>query len=230
MMPAPARWFRPLFVVLLLALAAAACYIEPVALTTFPPAEQPTNEQPTAGEPSGLPTVSPAATPGTVTPTATLPVTGVAADCVNGWAAAPEGSAEFGTAIYLVERQMEVIGPWAVDEVRYFTGPDVAWAEAPAPLVERWYVKAGRVDVNFRGRWLIERRSDLDFGVVAVAPYDTTGFQAPDWTGFVGDGTPTTYLGLPGQWTGTPYDFVSGNGYNYQQGLPPEVTGCLSGT
>lgn len=214
-----------LLVALLLGVSVAACYEEPVALTTYPP-----TEEPQVTDQTGLPIPTSGQTSETVTPTPTLAQTGVAADCVNGWAVAPEGSAEFGTAMYLIERQMEVIGPWTVDEVRYFTGPDVLWAETPAPIVERWYVKASLTDQDFRGRWLMERRSDVDFGVVAVAPYETSGYQSPDWTGFVGDGSPTTYLGLPGQWTGTPYDFVSGSGYNYEPGLPDEVIGCLSGT
>jgi hypothetical protein len=207
----------------------AGCYPEPVAITTFPPTDQPSfGEQPT-GQPS--PGSSATDQPIQPTPTSGLTFTDVAPDCVNGWAAAEEGTAEFGTAMYLIERQMEIVGPWTVDEVRYFTGPDVFWAEAPYPVVERWYVKASRAeDARFAGRWLIEKRSDFDFGVVAVAPYDSDGYQTPDWTGFVGDGTPTTYLGLPGQWTGTPYDFVSGAGYNEQPGLPDEVIGCLADT
>jgi hypothetical protein len=212
----------PIGAVLLL-LVASACYAEPVALTTFPPTEAPPltdqpTDQPVPTDGSGAP-----ATP-------TLVPTGVAAECVNGWAAPPSDNAAYGTGMYLIERQMEVVGPWTVDEMRYFTGPDVFWAETPAPSVERWYVKAALVDQDFSGRWLIEKRNDFDFGVVAVAPYDTAGYQTPDWTAFVGDGSPTTYLGLPGQWTGTPYDFVSGAGYNDQPGLPDEVIGCMSGT
>jgi hypothetical protein len=200
---------------MLLSLVVAACYEEPVVLTTFSPTD--------------LPIPTDTTDPG-VTPTPGLVTTGVAADCVNGWAAPPDTSPEYGTGMYLIERQMEVVGPWTVDEMRHFIGPDVFWAETPAPFVERWYVKASLTNQDFRGRWLIEKRSDFDYGVVAVAPHDTTGYQAPDWTGFVGDGSPTTYLGLPGQWTGTPYDFVSGGGYNYEPGLPDEVIGCMSGT
>jgi hypothetical protein len=223
-MSAWAHRVSSLVFVLLIPLAVAGCYAEPVVLTTYPPTEEP-----------GLidqPTDQPAPTDETGAPaTPTLVPTGVAADCVNGWADAPDDNAQFGTAMYLVERQMEVAGPWTVDEVRYFTGPDVSWAESPAPVVERWYVKAALTDTpDFRGRWLIEKRSDFDFGVVAVAPYSTAGYQSPDWTGFVGDGSPTTYLGLPGQWTGTPYDFVSGAGFSGEPGLPDEVIGCMSGT
>jgi hypothetical protein len=217
-MSARAHRVSGLVLVLLIPLAVAGCYAEPVVLTTYPPTEEPgLIDQPT-DQPSST------ATPGLVP-------TGVAADCVNGWADAPDDNAQYGTAMYLVERQMEVTGPWTVDEVRYFTGPDSTAAEEPVDLVERWYVKASLTDnPDFRGRWLIEKRSDFDFGVVAVAPYSTVGYQSPDWTGFVGDGQPTTYLGLPGQWTGTPYDFVSGAGYTGEPGLPDEVIGCMSST
>jgi hypothetical protein len=64
---------------------------------------------------------------------------------------------------------------------------------------------------------------------VAVAPYESSGFGSPDWTGFTGDGEPQTYLGLPGQWAGTPYDFVSG-GSSAEPGLPADVIGCVSDT
>ena len=66
--------------------------------------------------------------------------------------------------------------------------------------------------------------------MAAVAPYDSQGFTSPDWTGFVGEGQPQTYLGLPGQWPGTAYDFVSGGRYSGQPGLPDQVVGCLSDT
>lgn len=225
----------PILVVLLVALTTAACYKEPVALTTFPPTGDPTSEPTVSGGPtdlpSGVPTDQPSMPVDSSVPATPRPVaTGVGADCVNGWILPASDSAEYGTGMYLIERQMEVTGPWTVDEMRYFVGPDNIWAETPAPSVERWYVKASLTDQDFRGRWLIEKRSDVSFGVVAVAPYSTSGFQTPDWTGFVGDGSPTTYLGLPGQWAGTPYDFVTGTGYNYQPGLPAEASGCMTGT
>lgn len=122
-------------------------------------------------------------------------------------------------------------GPWQIYELRYFIGPDVSWAETRYDIVARWYLRAEHADDGtFRGRWLIEKRAELVKGVVAVAPFESSGFQAPDWTGFVGDGQPTTYLGLPGQWSGTPYDFVTGAGYSGQPGLPDEVIGCLGAT
>jgi hypothetical protein len=183
------------------------CYEEPVAITTFPPTDAAASGDP--GQPtSGAP----------------------AASCVDGWVTPTRESQEHGTGLYLIERQMGVTGTWTIAEMRFFTGPDVSWAEAPALSVKRWYIKATLDGREFRARWLIEQRSDLDFGVVAVAPFDTSGFHSPDWTGFMGDGEPQTYLGLPGQWSGTPYDFVSGAGGTGQPGLPAEVVGCVSDT
>ena len=47
-----------------------------------------------------------------------------------------------------------------------------------------------------------------------------------------GEGEPQTYIGLPGQWSGVPFDFVTGGGEggSGQPGLPSEVTACLAGT
>ena len=70
-------------------------------------------------------------------------------------------------------------------------------------------------------------------GLSAVAPYDTEGFASPDWVGFQFDSAHTamkSYPGLPGQWSGTPYDFVRGGAGLKIPGLPDEVLGCLAGT
>ena len=69
-------------------------------------------------------------------------------------------------------------------------------------------------------------------GVAAVAPYDTNGFRSPDWTGFQWDSADTearAYPGLPGRWTGVPYDFVRGGAGLDIPCLPDEVRGCLDG-
>jgi hypothetical protein len=127
---------------------------------------------------------------------------------------------------------MGVEGPFDVDEMRYFTGPDAPWIIEPRrEVVERWYIRA-RLAGNdaFRGRWLIEKRTETILGVAAVAPYDTQGYRSPDWTGFFGEGEPQAYGGLPGLWYGIPYDFVTGEGDTEQPGLPPEVSRCLDGT
>jgi len=131
----------------------------------------------------------------------------------------------------LTERMDYEFG-FTIHEMRYFTGPEVPWILEPEyDQVERWYVKASfDGGADGRGRWLFERRTDLIYGVSAVAPYSTTGYESPDWTGFVGEGPPTNYLGLPGQWSGIPYDFVTGEGDSGNPGLPDEVVGCMTGT
>jgi hypothetical protein len=132
----------------------------------------------------------------------------------------------------MIESQMGVTGPWTVEEMRYFTGPDVPWIIEPHyEVVEYWYVKAGLADrPTFHARWLLERRTESIRGISAVAPYDTTGYESPDWTGFTGEGTPQIVTGLPGTWSGIPYDFVTGDGDSGQPGLPDQVVGCLGGT
>jgi hypothetical protein len=127
-----------------------------------------------------------------------------------------------------------VRGPLVVTDMRYFTGP-----ESPASdkgyllVVERWYVRLyAKRDPAFQGRFLVEARR-FGQGVSAVASYDTHGFRSPDWIGFQYDGADTTakaYPGLPGQWQGTPYDFVDGGEGLDFPGLPPQVVGCLGGT
>lgn len=189
------------------------CYKEPVAITTYPPSDL-------AG--SGDPNQSSQPTATSAAPTA---------DCVNGWTTPEPAEAAHNDALAVLTGRLGVDGPWQLDALRYFTGPDTNWSEAPADIVERWYVRGALAnDANFRGRFLIERRSDLDARVVAVAPYESTGFASPDWTGFSGDSEPRTYLGLPGQWSGTPYDFVSGGAVVGGPGLPDEVIGCVSNT
>ena len=188
-----------------------ACYNEPVAITTYPP----------AGDPG------PSLTPPAVPETSRAPT----ADCVNGWTTPVAPAAEYDDALQILGSQLGVDEPWQLDALRYFTGPDTPWNQVPADVVERWYVRGAlSTDANFRGRFLIERRSDLNARVVAVAPYESSGFQSPDWTGFIGDRAAQTYLGLPGTWSGTPYDFVSGGGYSGDPGLPDEVIGCVSDT
>lgn len=153
------------------------------------------------------------------------------ATCVNGWVAPVPGSAEYTEALNLITGQMGVSGDLVVDEMRYFTGPEVWWiAASPDAVVERWYVRASLADdPAFRGRWLLEARSATVRGISAVAPYDTTGYQSPDWRGFVGEGPPQTIAGLPGQWGGIEYDFVTGEGDSGNPGLPDEVVGCMPG-
>ena len=123
---------------------------------------------------------------------------------------------------------MKVDGPWDIAEFRYFTGTEVG---PGGDTVERWYLKAALAsDATFRARWLLERRSVNSAEIIAVANWETSGYRSPDWTGFEGSGDPTAYLGLPGLWSGDPYDFVTGNGGPGAPGLSTEMAGCLRGT
>lgn len=198
--PEPRRLASILIAVVLVGLIGA-CYKEPVAITTFPPTVAPPTADPNQ---SAMPTSG--------EPTA---------DCVNGWLTPAPGSTEYDDALGILAGQLGVNGPWQLDALRYFTGTDG---------VLRWYLRGAlATDANYRGRFMIEARGE-DARVVAVAPYDSAGFGSPDWTGFIGGGAPQTYLGLPGQWTGTPYDFVSGGSAVGGPGLPDEVIGCVSDT
>jgi hypothetical protein len=155
-----------------------------------------------------------------------------APDCVEGWSTPAAGTELYDEALDLIRGQMGVDGDFDVDEMRYFVGPDVPWIVEPHfDVVRRWYVKASLVDdPEFRGRWLLEYRDQDRRGISAVAPYDTVGYRSPDWRGFTGDGPPRTIPGLPGEWPGIDYDFVTGEGDSGNAGLPAEVQGCIADT
>jgi len=233
---------------IVVALAAVACQssstgtppptAQPVASTPSPAFTQPTlpaTPQPTvsavAPTAAPTPTVSPTPIP-TLSATPAQASPSASADCINGWIAPAADSAEYQAALGMIESQMGVSGPWAVDEMRYFTGPDVPWIIDPHyDTVQYWYVRASLAnDPTFAGRWLLEQRTDQIRGISAVAPYGTTGYASPNWTGFTGDGKPKIYIGLPGLWPGVAYNFVTGEGDSGMPGLPDQVVGCLSGT
>ncbi len=195
--------------------------------TASPSATNTSSSPPT---PSTIPLSTPPPSP-TVPPPTPLPSGAPTQGCVNGWASPAPGTPLYQEALSILAAQMGQQGPWNVAEMRYFTGPDVPWIQPGYDVVERWYVKASRADdAGFQGRWLIEKRTDQIEGISAVAPWYTAGYRSPDWTGFEGEGPPVTYLGLPGQWAGVPYDFVTGAGDGGQPGLPTQVSDCLKGT
>ena len=178
---------------------------------------------------------SPATSPigaGVEAPTATVA-------CVNGWSE-PTDPDERELPFHVIRRTMKVDGEFDIDEMRYFEGPESPPSTKGYLLrVDRWYVKASlKGKSSFRGRWLIEERA-FGSAVVAVAPYDSTEFVSPDWTGFLyeGEDAPRVrYPELPGKWAGIPYDFVTGldpetgdKVFKFP-GLGPEVAGCLTGT
>ena len=177
-------------------------------------------------------TVSPTQPPLPEEPPAT---SGPAAlDCVNGWTTPPGGSEKARSPIGVIRRTTGVKGPLQVVDLRYFAGPESPPSDKGYLLVvERWYVKLfAKRDYSFAGRFLVEARR-FGQGVSAVAPYDSTGFGSPDWIGFQYDSADPerrAYEGLPGTWTGVPYDFVEGGAGIEIPGLPDDVVGCLSAT
>jgi hypothetical protein len=127
-----------------------------------------------------------------------------------------------------------VEGPLVVVDMRRFMGPESPTSDQGYLLeVERWYIKLyARDDITFQGRFLVEARR-FGRGVAAVAPYDTEGYASPDWVGFQFESASRareSYPGLPGRWSGIPYDFVRGGAGLKIPGLPDEVIGCLAGT
>jgi hypothetical protein len=186
------------------------------------------------------PSITPAESPTVASPTPPAlpdeppPTRGeVASDCENGWATPREGSSRYGLPLGVIRRATAIDGPLVVVDMRYFEGPESPPSDKGYLLVvQRWYVKLyAEHDLSFQGRFLVERRR-FGRGLVAVAPYDSTGFRSPDWIGFQyesSDPQDRYYEGLPGLWSGIAYDFVRGDpdaGLSIP-GLPEQVAGCL---
>jgi hypothetical protein len=153
---------------------------------------------------------------------------------VDGWSTPPDGSSRYDLPLAVIRRTTRVKGPLEVVDMRYFTGPESPPSDKGFIAdVRRWYVRLWAAnDPAFQGRFLVEGRL-FGRGVAAVAPYDTEGFASPDWIGFQYDSSDTkarAYPGLPGTWSGAPYDFVAGGEGLTIPGLPQEVVGCLDGT
>jgi hypothetical protein len=145
-----------------------------------------------------------------------------------------EGSPRFGRPLGVIRRTTGIAGPLEVVDMRFFVGPESPPSDkAYLSEVQRWYVKLyAPQDLTFQGRFLVESRF-FGRGVVAVASYDSSGFRSPEWIGFQYDTAgpePVAYEGLPGLWSGVPYDFVGGGAGLEIPGLPDEVVGCLDGT
>lgn len=171
------------------------------------------------------------------TPPSSSPSTGaegVAADCASGWSEPEPGTTRYRKPLGILRRYLRVRSELAVEDMRYFEGPESPPSEVGyLQVVKRWYVKAGLADdPGFHGRWLVEERY-FGSGVVAAAPHDTHEFRSPDWMGFE---VPSerrgrkTYEGLSGKYAGDPYDFVTGGDAFDFPGLPAEALGCLDGT
>ena len=67
---------------------------------------------------------------------------------------------------------------------------------------------------------------------MAVAPFDTSGYDSNDWTGLQWDSGSArqTVDGVPGTVQAVTYDFVDGGEGLDFPGLPADVAGCMDGT
>ena len=187
--------------------------------------------------PSPLATPPPTTAPPTppAIPASPPPTAGAAAStCVGGWVTPAKGSSLWNQPLELISRTTTERKPLVVVDMRTFVGP-----ESPPDNknylkdIRRWYVKAyAKGDPAFQGRFLVEQRR-FGSGVVAVAPYDTSGFASPNWVGFQWrseDLDRLSYPSLPGTWQGKAYDFVTGGAGLTLHGLPVEMAGCMDGT
>jgi hypothetical protein len=209
------------------------------AACTREPADDPfaTTPPPTTSAPSPSPSPSVVETSPTppAIPDPPPPTSGpVTETCVNGWKTPPSDSPDFTDPLGLIRRATGVEGTFHVVDMRHFTGPESPPSQQGYLLdVERWYIKLFvEEDLSFQGRFLVEARR-FGRGLVAVAPYDTSGFRSPDWRAFQFDSGHTARRqvpGLPGTWSGIEYDFVTGGEGLTIPGLPDEVGGCLDGT
>ena len=225
------RRFPPLLLALAMTIALVACTGDGGEDTSGSPS---TTTPPPPVSPTTTPSVTPSVTPPAL-PEEPPPTRGPSAlDCVNGWVTPEEGSARFLQPLGIVRRTTGVKGSLTVVDMRYFEGPESPPSDKGYLLVvERWYIKLyAERDPAFQGRFLVEARR-FGRGVAAVGPYDTSGFSSPDWVGFQFDSADTqakAHPGLPGLWSGIPYDFVKGGAGLEIAGLPEQVLGCLAGT
>ena len=155
--------------------------------------------------------------------------------CIEGWRTPRPGTPTFTDPLGIIRRTAPVDGEFVVVDMRMFVGPESPPSPDKGYLqdITRWYIKLYvESDWSYAGRFIVESRL-FGRGLAAVAPYDSTGFRSPSWTGFQWDSADTearAYPGLPGRWQGIPYDFVRGGAGLEIPGLPDEVVGCLDGT
>ncbi len=162
------------------------------------------------------------------------PTSGAAREaCVEGWVTPEAGTRDARSPVAWIRKVSPFPGEAVVVDMRLFLGDESPYSDKNyLENIRRWYVKFYAADdLTYQGRFLVEERR-FGTGVVAVAPYDTTGFASPDWIGFQYEegAEPEAYEGLPGTWNGIAYDFVLGGAGLTIPGLPGEVVGCLDGT
>ena len=154
--------------------------------------------------------------------------------CVNGWSTPSENSSDVAAAVRVIRTTLGLKPALKVVATRFFSGPESPPSEDKAYLkvVDRWYVKAEeKSDTSVGGRFLVERRQ-FGIGLVAAAPFGTSGFSSHDWVGFQGEpgSTPQTLDDIPGKVAALTYDFVDGGEGLDIPGLPSQVAGCMDGT
>jgi hypothetical protein len=232
----------PAFFLALLAAASvlAACGSDPASGGSFEVA--PSGSTPAAEVASSAPasTASPVpsptepALPHTTPPTSGKPFP----HCSGGWVTPADGSPDATDPLGIIRRTTGEDAAFEVVDMRLFVGPESPpsvgeGAKGYLQNIRRWYVKLyAPDDLAFQGRFIVEQRV-FGRGLAAVAPYDSRGFRSPDWFGFQWESAstdPASYPGLPGEWTGTAYDFVKGGEGLDLPGLPEAVAGCLDGT
>jgi hypothetical protein len=183
------------------------------------------------------PSDSPAARRGSqASPTPSFPsvASGPASSrCLNGWITPAPDSALYERPISIIREALGIEDRLVIVDMRFFQGPESPPGDKGyLKGIKRWYVKGYvRAAPSFRARFLVEER-EFGPGLSAVAPFDTSGFRSPDWTGFqyeASDRALRAYPGLPGKWTGTPYDVVRGGAGLTLPGLPRTLRGCLDG-
>ncbi len=164
---------------------------------------------------------------------------GPSADCTGGWVTPERGNDLRTEPLDGLRARYGITGLFVIDEMRYFEGPQDPGIIAPRyDYLRFWYVKASQQDdPSFRARWLLVAPPDGKPAVAATAPYGSTGFGPGDWVAFFGESdAPYEYPGLPGQYFGIAYDFVTGiiidtgEPEGGRPGLPAESIGCLRGT
>ena len=154
--------------------------------------------------------------------------------CAGGWHTPAAGSSDYRKPLEVISRSMGLEEPLVVVTMRAFQGSESPPSEQGyLMVVKRWYVKGyEKGSRRIAARWLVEER-EFGIGLVAVAPYGTTGFRSPEWVGFQYEAggeyaSPKKYPGLPGAWVGVPYDFVDGGAGIHSPGLPPTLLDCLA--
>jgi serine/threonine protein kinase len=113
--------------------------------------------------------------------------------CPGGWTRPAVGTPARTAPLAAIRAQMGWTDRFVVEELRRFSGPGG---------LKRWYVKAHQETApSRRGRWLVQEDQDGQRRVLAMAGFDTRGYEAADWRVPEGQGEPPG--GLAGCLAGT---------------------------